>query len=115
MKTTENIYGCIPHRLFDWETNPETGQIVIIRPKYNSSIGKMIFEPFLKIKNFKIKLDDLGSVVWENSDGQKNVKEIGEILAAKFGSDIEPIYERLSKFLIQMHKGKFIRLDCPVS
>ena len=40
-------------------------------------------------------------------------KKIGEILAKKFGPEIEPIYERLGKFLIQMHKEKFIRLDCP--
>lgn len=112
-KSTDDIMNCIPNRLFEWENNSDTGRIVIIRPKYKSELGKLIFGSFLKKPDFKVNLDDLGSVVWKNMDGKNTVKMLGEILAAEFGPEIEPIYERLAKFLIQMHKDKFIRLDCP--
>lgn len=107
--------SCIPVRLFESEINAQTGKKVIIRPKYNSRIGKMVLEPFLKNKNFRINLDDLGTATWDSCDGKNSVEQIGKILGAQFGPDIEPIYERLTKFLIQLHKEKFIRLDCPHS
>ena len=107
--------GCIPNRLFDWEIQKETKRVVILRPKYKSKTGMLLFGSFLKDKNFKVNLDELGSVVWENADGKNTVKIIGEILGQKFGPEIEPIYERLTNFLVQLHKQKFIRLDCPVS
>ncbi len=106
---------CIPSRLFDWEIKEDTGNVVILRPKYKSKVGMLMFGSFLKDKNFKVNLDKLGSVVWKNTDGKNKVKRIGEILAKEFGPEIEPIYERLSTFLVQMHKQKFIRLDCPAS
>ena len=105
--------NCIPVRLFNSEINSETGKTVIIRPKYNSQLGKKLLEPFLKKKDFRINLDELGTKTWENCDGKNSVDEIGKILGATFGPEIEPIYERLTKFLIQLHKEKFIRLDCP--
>ena len=113
MKTTHEIMKCIPVRLFDSETSPETGKTVIIRPKYGSKLGKTLFEPFLKKKDFRINLDDLGTVTWKNCDGKNSVEEIGKILGAHFGPEIEPIYDRLTKFLIRLHKEKFISLDCP--
>ncbi len=113
MQTIEDILDCIPSRLFDWETKEETGGIVILRPKYKSKTGMLLLGSFLKDKNFKVKLDDLGTVVWKNADGKNTVKRIGEILAEEFGPEIEPIYERLTNFLVQLHKQKFIRLDCP--
>ena len=113
MRTTEDIMECVPSRLCEHETDLSTDRIIVLRPKYTSKLGRSVFEPFLKNKNFKVKLDDLGTAVWKNMDGKNTVKNLGEILAAEFGPEIEPIYERLGKFIIQMHKEKFIRLDCP--
>ena len=113
MRTTEDIMECIPSRLCEHEIHQGTKRIIVLRPKFTSKVGKRILEPFLKNKNFKVKLDDLGTAVWKNMDGKTTVKNMGEILAAEFGPKIEPIYERLGKFLIRMHKEKFIRLDCP--
>ena len=105
--------NCIPNRMFDWEIKEDSGRVVILRPKYKSKTGMLLFGSFLKDKNFKVKLDALGSVVWKNADGKNTVQTIGEILAKEFGPEIEPIYERLTTFLVQLHKEKFIRLDCP--
>ena len=71
--------------------------------------------PFLKKDYFSVKLDELGSSVWRLCDGEHTVEEIGKELARQYGPEIEPIYERLATFLIQLFKGKFIEIRCPDS
>ena len=104
---------CIPFQTADWETNEDTGLICIIKPKFKSEWVKTIFNPFVKGENFIIKLDDLGTEVRKNCNGKNTVEEIGKILGQKFGPEIEPIYDRLHKFVWQLLRSKFIHLECP--
>jgi len=113
IKTTKQLLQCIPSRTIGSEINPKTGFVRLIKPKFNSNFAKKILGSFVKGENFIINLDELGTEVWNNIDGYKTVGEIGRKLGMKFGSDIEPIYERLNKFIIQLQRNKFIRLDCP--
>ncbi len=114
-KTVEQLLPCYPKRLLEWETEQGSGRIVVFRPKYFSEFAKKIMSPFLKKDYFSVKLDELGSSVWRLCDGKHSVDEIGKELASQFGPEIEPIYERLSTFLIQLYKGKFIEIRCPDS
>ncbi len=114
MKTTHDVMRCIPHKLHDHEIDPETGRIVVLKPKFQWIVAKKLIEPLLQSKFFKVKLDPIGSAVWENINGVNTVDAIGKILASQFGPEIEPIYERLTKFVVALHQQKFIRLDCPV-
>lgn len=115
IKTTQQLMACIPIRIADWDTNEETGFIRILKPKFKSNWAKKLFNPLVKGENFIIKLDALGTEVWKNCNGKTTVEEIGKILAIKFGPDIEPIYERLNKFIMQLLRNKFIELKCPES
>jgi len=114
MKTTNDVLQCIPTKLHEHEIDQETGRIIVLKPKFHWAIAKKLIEPFFLSKFFKVKLDPIGSAVWQNIDSKKTVDEIGKILAAQFGPEIEPIYERLTKFVVALHRQKFIRLDCPV-
>ena len=113
IKTTKNLLDCYPTRLMEWNVNEETGLIVVICPKYRSALTQNIFNPFLKNKSFPVNLDKLGTVIWENCDGKNTVGRLGEILAEKFGKEIEPIYDRLGKFILHLKRNKFIELKCP--
>lgn len=113
LSQVKDLMPCLPSRKMEWEIEEESKRVVILRPKYIYPPVRKLVEPFLKNKVFKIKLDDLGSVVWQNCNGQTTVEEIGRILAETFGPDIEPIYDRLSKFIIQLQREKFIELLCP--
>jgi hypothetical protein len=111
LKKTSELMQCYPVRLLEWDED-ETGMIVIRKPKFNSDWAMKLFNPILKSKEFKINLDELGSVVWKYCDGKKSVDEIGMLLAKHFGPDIEPIYDRLTKFIMQLYRGKFIEIRC---
>lgn len=113
LHTVNDLLPCVPVRKMEWEVNEETGRVVILRPKFIHPLARKLFEPFFSSKYFKIKLDDLGTVVWQNCDGNTTVRRIGEILGETFGPDIEPIYERLGKFIFQLQREKFIELRCP--
>ena len=114
-KTVEQLLPCYPERFLNWETNRESGRVTVFRPKYYSKFARKIMSPFLKTDYFSVKLDELGSSVWRLCDGKHTVEEIGKELAKQYGPEIEPIYERLAIFLIQLFKGKFIEIRCPDS
>ncbi|HII61067.1 PqqD family protein [Pyrococcus horikoshii] len=57
----------------------------------------------------RLELDEIGAYVWELCDGTRNVEEIGKLLKARFGEKVEPLYERLLTFLIQLQRRNLIR------
>ncbi|WP_324734860.1 PqqD family protein [Thermococcus sp. SY098] len=62
----------------------------------------------------RIELDEIGAYTWELCDGRRTVREIGKALRARFGNEVEPLYERLVTFLIKLRKRylvEFKRLD----
>ncbi|OQX83505.1 MAG: hypothetical protein B6D63_06110 [Candidatus Latescibacteria bacterium 4484_7] len=79
------------------------------KKKFKNKWMKKIFEPRLKTSFLKIKLDEIGSSVWMLCDGEKNIKEIGEILRERFHEKIEPCYERLNLFFKQLEEVKFVQ------
>ena len=58
----------------------------------------------------KIDLDEIGSFIWLQIDGKKNIGEIAAIAKNQFGEKIEPAVERVELFINQMHKNKFVSL-----
>ncbi|MDV3104239.1 PqqD family protein [Thermococcus waiotapuensis] len=52
----------------------------------------------------RIELDEVGAYIWELCDGRKTVAEIGKALKARFGEEVEPLYERLVTFLLELRK-----------
>ncbi|ASJ11534.1 PqqD family protein [Thermococcus thioreducens] len=56
----------------------------------------------------RIELDEVGVYIWELCDGRRTVREIGKALKARFGNEVEPLYERLITFLIELGKRYLI-------
>ena len=97
----------IPHRLREWERG-ENNRIVILVPKLRGKrLGKWLL-PKLKRPYYKVKLDDLGSFIWEQCDGTKTVQEIALGLKEKFGEKVEPVFERACLFFDKLEGGRFI-------
>ena len=55
-----------------------------------------------------IHLDETGSFIWYYLNGENSVYEIGEHLKNKFGDEIYPVYERLTKYFTILKACKFI-------
>ena len=93
---------------FAWHENEDGSVVVEVEWKgfYNRLAQKM----FKKPSKSDIALDKLGSFVWKQIDGERDLYEISELMKQEFGKDIEPVYERLFKFVEIMRDNKFVIL-----
>lgn len=55
-----------------------------------------------------IHLDEFGSFVWQCIDGESDITAIGAKVKQHFGKNVEPIYERLSKYFQLLFNCGFI-------
>jgi len=87
------------------------GKIDLLTPKIKSEKIRRFFKKQEEPDYYKVHLDDIGSSVWKLIDGQKNVEAIAREIHSKFGTKIEPVYERLGEFIRQLHQKKFISFE----
>lgn len=74
--------------------------IVTVFERQNHKIQGFFRKLRVKIPRYKkITFDEYCSEVFNQIDGIKTVKEIGEKLENKFGEEVNPLYERLLVFL----------------
>lgn len=106
-ETKINLLDLIPVRNIKWEKK-EDGLIVLLKPKFKHSLLKKYVLPRLKNPYFKIKLDHVGSFIWELCDGNRRVEELAKSLKDKFGDEVEPLYDRLALFLQSLERNHFI-------
>ncbi len=97
----------VPRPLTKYKTD-QNDHVVLLKPKFRSVFLKKHLIPRMKHAYFKIHLDDIGTAVWHQIDGQKNALEIAHNLEAELGDKIKPVYQRLGIFLATMKREKFI-------
>ncbi len=99
-KKTEspNLLDMIPVRTLEWDDNAD-GTITLKRPKFKNKFLTSIIQRLGKVTVLKIQLDSFGSLVWKQCDGVQTVEEIGRILKETYGSEVEPVYNRLGAFI----------------
>lgn len=83
----------------------------LLVPVYDTKRGEKIASVMGLKTTRRIRLDEYGWTVWENIDGGRNVRDIGNGLKERFGEEVEPLYPRLSKFLAYLVHLDLIRLE----
>ncbi|MBO7218173.1 MAG: PqqD family protein [Clostridia bacterium] len=71
---------------------------------FNKIAQKLLKKP----KVSYIHLDENGSFVWQQIDGESDILKIGESVKDHFGEKAEPIYPRLSQFIRTLETYHFI-------
>jgi hypothetical protein len=102
-----NYLELTPVKLYKEEIGDD-GLVNILIPRFTSSFAVKYLLPKMRSPNLKIKLDEIGSETWMLLDGEKKVNDISGKLQEKFGEKIHPVNERLTTFLTQLYKQKFI-------
>lgn len=106
-KQSPNLLDLIPcckkHR---YEVDGEGKVTVFVE---NKGFFNFVAQKLLKKPRFsQIHLEELGSFIWQNIDGKKNVKEIADLLHEKFGEKAEPLYPRISVYIKILQNYGFI-------
>lgn len=104
-----NLLDLKPVRNMDWETG-ENGLTVLLIPKFQNRYLVKWLMPRLAKPNFRVKLDAYGSFVWNQCDGNTTVAEMAERMREQFGEKVEPLYDRIAKFLQRLEREDFLRL-----
>ena len=63
---------------------------------------------FHRPKVSHIKLEGMGSYIFQCVDGKRTVYDIGQLVKEKFGKEAEPLYERLSVYMKQLETFGFV-------
>jgi len=105
-KTKINLLDLIPVRNIKWEK--KEGLIILLKPKFKHPFLKKHVLPRLKNPCYKIRLDPVGTFIWELCDGSLSVKILAKSLKDEFGDKVEPLYDRLALFLQSLEKNHFI-------
>jgi hypothetical protein len=107
INTTINYLELTPVRNYD-HVIEDTGLISVLVPKFDIKWLDRIMSKIIKSRFFKAKLDEFGTETWLEIDGNKSVQIISKRLSQKFGEKINPVDERLTKFLSELYKYNFI-------
>ncbi len=98
----------VPERTRRWLSSGP-GEIRVLEPRYgHTALGRWLARSLRK-PDIEIKLDELGSAVWEACDGRATVGDIARHVRDRFGDRIEPAHERLGRFLHQLERTRLIR------
>lgn len=106
---TRDLLSLRPKRNLQWETKEDL--VVLIIPKFKHPWVVKWFVPLLAKPNIKLKLDALGSLVWNKCDGHTTIESIGKDMAAALGEPVDSMYERIGKFVAQLERNKFLLLE----
>jgi hypothetical protein len=107
-KKADNFLDYIPkhNALFEYRMN-DNG-LVEVRVENRGMFNRIAQIFFKRPKVSWIELPGMGSFIWNQIDGKRNVHEIGQILSAAYGQEAEPLYERLCTFIKALHNSCFI-------
>ena len=101
LETTINYLELTPVRNYDHVVE-DTGLISVLVPKFDIKWLDKIMSKIIKSRFFKAKLDEFGTATWLEMDGTNSVQSISDHLQKKFGEKINPVNERLTKFLSEL-------------
>jgi hypothetical protein len=105
---TAILPGRVPERNRRWLSSGP-GEVRVLEPRYgHTAVGRWLAKS-LRRPDIEIKLDELGSAVWEACDGRATVGDIVRHVRDRFGDRIEPAHERLGRFLHQLARNRLIR------
>ncbi len=105
-----NYLDIVPYRVYK-EEKDEKGLVTILIPKFKREFANNYLRRIGKPLEIRIKLDEFGSEVWTQINGKQNVSAISGKLVSKFGDRIQPIEERLTKFLTNLYLQGYISFN----
>ena len=107
-KNKDNFLDYIPkhNALYEYRTN-EKGlvEIKMVNKGLFNRIAQIVFK---RPKVSWIELPGMGTFIWNQIDGKRNVYEIGKLLKKEYGQEAEPLYERQSKIIKSLNNSCFI-------
>ena len=88
----------------------EDGRVTLLVPKFKSRTLQRVLLKCKLSTHVRVRLDEFGSGFWNLVDGSRSIGEIGQEMQIRFGESVQPVYERLAVFILQMKSRGYITL-----
>lgn len=112
METPEgkvNLLNAVPVRCEHITTEWESECIVLTYPRFKYDWMRRFLLPKGMSPEIRVKLEEHGTAVWNQIDGQRTVQEIISLLAGNFeGEESYPL--RITNYIMQLQKDGFVQL-----
>ena len=108
MKSSKNILNLTPRHSKKVGWSQDLHQLVTLEVK-NRGVANFIAQTlFKKPRVSYIHLEEFGSFIWLQIDGQRDVRALGEQIKKRFGDSAQPIYSRLIQYIKTLKNNNFI-------
>lgn len=107
-----DVLKCVPRRLGRWRAGDD-GRIVVERPKPKVGGVRGVLARIEWFMSYpRIRLDEIGSLVWQAMDGSAPLQVIAEELSAS-RSDVADADERVALFATALQRQGLVELLRP--
>ena len=107
-KQKKNFLDYVPHKNKENTWSKEPGGIIVVHAVHRGFFSLLARKCFARPRVSNIHLDEYGSFVWKQIDGKKTIGQLAEILKSEYGSDAEPLYNRLVHYIKVLYNNKLI-------
>lgn len=107
---SENYLERIPKRNENINWKLDENNIVTLEIENKGFFNKIAQKFFSKPRISYIHLDENGSFLWQQIDGEKSIFDLGVLVKEEFGEKAEPLYERLARYVKILESYAFISL-----
>jgi len=102
-----NLLELVPVRVND-HVEESDGRLSILVPKFKNSVLSKVFIPSSKSKDIKVRLDRIGSQVWQSIDGIRTVSELYLDVAQNMEQHTADLEDRVHRFVLSLYDQRFI-------
>lgn len=107
-----NYLDLVPRRLVEAAAD-EDGRVVLLMPRYRDPVFGRLLQPRLRgARRFiRVPLEERGSWVWRQVDGQRSVGEIVHAFREAFPAESEQVEERVCHYVAALAGNGFLAVD----
>ncbi len=103
----DNFLLYVPRKSHDnWIEKDEVVCLIFTHDKIIEKIAQKLFK---RPSVTDIKLDEIGTFIWQLIDDNRNIYDIGECLLERYGKSCEPVHERLIMYLRYLNRMGWIK------
>lgn len=109
MKQAKNYLDYIPVKNSDIPWHEDENGRVILEVRHRGPAAFVAQKAFNRPAVSKIHLEEFGSFIWKEIDGEQDICQIGQKVKEAFGESAEPLYERLCIYIRTLKENRYIR------
>ena len=105
-----NFLDLIVTRNPDYAWEEGDGGAVTVHVRNRGFYNWLAQKAFRRPPVSRIALDEYGSFVWRQINGERSAFEISKLLSNRFGEEAEPVIGRLVEYVRILYRNRFIGL-----